>query len=270
MRSKATGQLVKGMLTRKMLAKLSPRTENAVIPMDDTILREVLSFQSQSLQLHLSLHRLEAALEAASASAHSVPPQEVTVPYECSFLSLQRLVANIVAHDSRAKKMKGKFSIDLKFYKDSDQAWVPMNTELQWLHAKSCALDLPGNAIKILYGAVNQSDVVRPRADCSLEDDRLLLELKNKLNVNLHHNPDLSSSTGLDANVSFHSMESAGELSGAGGSIHKGFGGSTSMLFNDSISSSGAGKRVALIRNNKEKQNKLAKNLEKRLIKSAK
>lgn len=265
MKPKSAGLLLKGTPSSKTLAKLSPRAVSAVIPEDSTVIREVLSFQNQNLQLNLSLHRLEAALESNSASVEKSPPRNMTVPYEYQFYSLQKLVAGIVARDSRSKKMRGKFTIDMKFYKRTDDSWVPMNTELQWLHAKSCALDDPSNGIKILYGAVNQADEVRPPRGRSVSaEETLLVELKNRLNVNLHpsHEPTKIESGGLDASVSFHSIGSMGELSAVAASASGRFGGNTSVLFNDSVSSLRSTQP-----NNREKQKILAKNLEKRLVK---
>lgn len=273
MKPKINGKLVKGTLTSKVLAKLSPGAENTAVLDDNTILREALSFQSKSLQLNLSLFRLESALESESAASQLDPPRVVTVSFEYSYHSLQQLIANVVTKDSRAKNMKGKFTIDMKFFKVSEEAWVPMNSELQWIHAKSCALDYPGNSVRILYGAVNQADILRPPRHPSDEDDKLLIQLKSKLNVHLRPVPEIHPQGGIEANTSFHSIDSASALSGLvgddGSLIGRNLHGTTSLLFNDSVSTCGGGtrRRLSKQRENTGKQNMLASALEKRLTK---
>jgi hypothetical protein len=278
MQPKSPGVLVTGTPTTKMLAnlKLSPGASLGMDSDNNSVLREVLSYQSQNLALTVSLYRLEDALESDKAVSQATPAHTAKVTFEYPFFAIQKLVASMVAHDSRAKNKKGKFSIDMKFYKEADETWIPMNSELQWIHAKSCALDNPLNSVKVMYGALNQSDIVRPPKAGSAamqasqyEEHQLLLELRSKLDVDL--NLGLRGvNNGLDSKHSFQSIDTDGSAGG-----NKFVGANTSLLFTDSITSQRSGHQAPEIPKkghtlSAQKQNLMAKNLEKRLVQKVK
>lgn len=231
---------------------------------DTQVIKRVLRFQNAATDIHVEFVR-QGRLLSGTGGPELKPSVRNTFKYNTPLYIVQKAAASLVLQDKSSKFMKGKFKVELQFFKESEQAWVSMNSEIQWIHAKSVALDQPDNFIKIMYEAVNSSELV---IGGSLDaDDSLLLDIRSRVDSALNH----PSQNGLVEEQ--HSFVS---------SHHSESGASRSLMLNDfpSVDESFALTRHSLQKSasvasstrslNKYKVNAMATNLENRLTLSAK
>jgi hypothetical protein len=233
--------------------KLSQK-HSLVSESDSMLLKEVLQYQNRSLTLAVNFMRSEDLIAVEKGTALELV-QTVELPYDTQFDEMKNRASKLITSDKRAKRHKGNFRLDLKFFKYSDCVWVPMNTELQWIHAKSCALDHPSHELKILFAAINDSDIIKPNSvKHSVADstESIISDFKTKIDISFY-----PPTNDLDAPHSFASVaELSGPMDAKQSAEHY------NTLFNDSIFS------LQTSSYNPEKQNAMARNLEKRITKA--
>ena len=228
-------------------------------PRDPTniMAKRLVKFQNSSTDLTIYFIRHESLLYGIHQDVSANAGIRKVLPYNTSLKTLQKVVASFILQNPTALAMTGKFAVDLKFLKED--AWILMDSEIQWLHAKSLALDRDGNQMRILYGALNDSDIIsRGSIDAG---DSTFLDMKSRVTDQLN-NPSyngLLEEQSLISEGGFskksltmqHEMPSLVEES-----LVSGF-----SLSRPSVKSRGS---------DKSKQHMLASNLEKRLLRSSK
>ncbi len=250
---------------KKVLAGIKYGSGEARSQAGDTrVIKRVLRFQNAATDINVEFVR-QSKLLSGTRGPELHQSVRNTFHYNIPLYVVQKAVANLILQENSSKFTKGKFKVELQFFKESEQAWVAMNSEIQWIHAKSVALDQPDNSLKIMYEAVNSSELL---SGGSLDaDESLLFDIRSRVDSARNHPAQNGLVEEQPSFLSSHHSESAA---------------SRSIVLNDfpSVDESFALTRYSVQKSasiasstrslNKNKINAMASNLENRLTLSGK
>jgi hypothetical protein len=168
---------------------------------ESTFIREIMTAQNKALAIDIELIQADELFKMHE-------PVSWIVAFESSHIDILNYISELVRKDIKSHQKRGRFTLNLKFFKEIDSSWYPMNTELQWIQAKSSALDHKQNHLKVMYEVIDQHvDTVSISIAEITPLGSVINDYRQKIDVNL--NPtgippkyDVSAPTSIQSRLS--------------------------------------------------------------------